>query len=109
MAAAWQAWRSALAALEAAPHGVRVNALIPAEVMTPQYDRWIRQRPDPAAEIAAISASIPLGRRMTTAQEIASTVVFAASPRSSHTTGQILYVDGGYTHLDRACTAHPLS
>ena len=92
-------------ALDLAPQGVRVNAVIPAEVMTPQYERWIQHRPDPAGEMARISRSIPLGRRMTTAQEIANTVVFAASPRSSHTTGQILYVDGGYTHLDRACTA----
>jgi hypothetical protein len=30
-------------------------------------------------------------------------VVFTASPRSSHTTGQVLCVDGGYVHLDRAC------
>ncbi len=96
-------------AVDLAPHGVRVNAVIPAEVMTPQYDRWISQRPDPAAEIARISASIPLGRRMTTAQEIANTVVFVASSRSSHTTGQILFVDGGYTHLDRAYTAPPLT
>ena len=91
-------------ALDLAQHGIRVNAVIPAEVMTPQYDRWISQRPDPEAALAKISATIPFERRMTTPQEIADTVVFVASPRSSHTTGQILYVDGGYTHLDRACT-----
>ncbi|MEC9005233.1 MAG: SDR family oxidoreductase, partial [Planctomycetota bacterium] len=39
-------------------------------------------------------------------QEIADMVVFLASPRSSHTTGQIIFVDGGYTHLDRKYTAH---
>lgn len=89
-------------ALDLAPHGIRVNAVIPAEVMTPQYERWIRQRPDPAAALAGINRLIPLGRRMTTAEEIADTVVFVASPRSSHTTGQILFVDGGYTHFDRA-------
>lgn len=92
-------------ALDLAPHGVRVNAVIPAEVMTPQYDRWISQRPDPAADLAKISASIPLERRMTTAREIADTVIFTASPRASHTTGQILHVDGGYVHLDRVGTA----
>lgn len=91
-------------ALDLAPHGIRVNAVIPAEVRTPMYERWIRQRPDPAAALAKISAAIPFERRMTTPQEIADTVVFVASPRSSHTTGQILYVDGGYTHLDRVCT-----
>ena len=92
-------------ALDLAPHGVRVNCVIPAEVMTPLYERWLAKRPDPAAARARIEATIPFGQRMTTAQEIANTVVFTASPRASHTTGQILYVDGGYTHLDRACTA----
>jgi L-fucose dehydrogenase len=91
-------------ALDLAGHGIRVNAVLPAEVMTPLYARWLEKRPDPAASLAAIKATIPLERRMTTAEEIADTVVFVASPRSSHTTGQILYVDGGYVHFDRACT-----
>jgi len=91
-------------ALDLAPHGIRANAVIPAEVMTPQYERWISQRPDPAAALAAIESTIPLGGRMTTAREIADTVVFVASARASHTTGQILYVDGGYVHFDRAVT-----
>jgi hypothetical protein len=39
---------------------------------------------------------------MTTGEEIANTVVFLLSPRSSHTTGQLVHVDGGYVHLDRA-------
>jgi len=92
-------------ALDLAQHGIRVNCILPAEVMTPMYERWISTRPDPAAAVAAINATIPLERRMTTAEEIASTAVFVASPRSSHTTGQILVVDGGYVHLDRAYTA----
>ena len=92
-------------ALDLAKHGIRVNCILPAEVMTPQYERWISTRPDPAAAIAAINATIPLERRMTTAEEIAHTAVFVASPRSSHTTGQILVVDGGYVHLDRAYSA----
>ncbi len=92
-------------ALDLAPHGIRVNCVVPAEVMTPLYERWVSTRPDPAAAVARIRQTIPLGRRMTTAGEIADTVVFIASARSSHTTGQILYVDGGYVHFDRACTA----
>jgi L-fucose dehydrogenase len=84
--------------------GIRVNAVIPAEVMTPMYQRWIQTLPNPEATLAQITSMIPFERRFTTAQEIANAVVFAASPRSSHTTGQILYVDGGYTHLDRAAT-----
>lgn len=85
-----------------APHGVRVNAVIPAEVMTPLYARWIEAFEDPAAKLAEITARIPLGQRMTEASEIASMVVFALSDRARHLTGQWLFVDGGYTHLDRA-------
>ena len=91
-------------AVELAPHGVRSNAVLPAETWTPLYEEWLLRQPDPAAERARIERSIPLGRRFTTPAEIAATVVFVASPRSSHTTGQVLFVDGGYTHLDRRCT-----
>jgi L-fucose dehydrogenase len=91
-------------ALDLAPHGIRVNCVLPAEVMTPLYERWLSSRPDPAAALARIKHTIPLGRRLTTAAEIADTVVFVASARSSHTTGQILHVDGGYVHFDRAFT-----
>ena len=82
--------------------GVRVNAVIPAEVMTPLYARWIDTFADPAAKLADITRRIPLGKRMTTADEIASMTVFLLSEQSSHTTGQWIFVDGGYTHLDRA-------
>jgi L-fucose dehydrogenase len=89
-------------AAELAPHGVRVNAVVPAEVMTPLYRRILDALPDPRAEEAAIAARIPLGHRFTTPREIADTVVFLLSDRASHTTGQWLFPDGGYTHLDRA-------
>ena len=82
--------------------GVRVNAVIPAEVMTPLYARWINSFADPQAKLDDITRKIPLGRRMTTAEEMANTTVFLLSERSSHTTGQWIFVDGGYTHLDRA-------
>jgi L-fucose dehydrogenase len=85
-----------------APQGVRVNAVLPAEVMTPMYRRWISARPDPEAALADINRRIPLGHRMTTDQEIADQVVFLLSDRCSHTTGQWLHPDGGYVHLDRA-------
>lgn len=82
--------------------GIRVNAVLPADVMTPLYRSWISAFPDPESKLADITARIPLGRRMTTDREIADTVVFLLSERSSHTTGQWILPDGGYTHLDRA-------
>lgn len=82
--------------------GIRVNAVLPAEVMTPLYRSWLATFDDPDAKLAGITARIPLGRRMTTDREIADTVVFLLSDRSSHTTGQWIVPDGGYTHLDRA-------
>ena len=88
--------------MELLPAGIRVNAVLPAEVMTPLYRQWLRGFPDPDAALKAITARIPLGQRMTTPEEIAAMVVFLLSPRSAHTTGQQIVVDGGYTHLDRA-------
>lgn len=91
-------------ALDLGRYGVRVNCVIPAEVITPLYERWLAQAPDPVAAREQLNHTIPLGQRTTTVEEIADTVVFVASPRSSHTSGQLLFVDGGYIHLDRACT-----
>lgn len=85
--------------------GIRVNCVIPAEAWTPLYERWINTFPDPKAKLDSITRNIPLGRRMTTVEELGDMSVFLLSPRSSHTTGQIVYVDGGYTHLDRVLTA----
>jgi L-fucose dehydrogenase len=91
-------------AVELLPYGIRVNAIVPAEVMTPQYGKWIRTFPNPEEKQRAITSKIPLGKRMTEAAEIASVAVFLLSEKSGHTTGQHLYVDGGYVHLDRALT-----
>lgn len=89
-------------AVELAPYGIRSNAVIPAEVMTPLYRRWLRTFPDPEEKLAGIVSRIPLGQRMTTPDEIASMVTFLISSKASHITGQHLFVDGGYVHLDRA-------
>ena len=92
-------WAAALAS-----DGVRVNAVVPAECDTPQYQRWFESQPNPKEARAAIEQLIPLGQRLTTPEEVASAIIFLASPLASHITGQILFVDGGYTHLDRALT-----
>jgi L-fucose dehydrogenase len=91
-------------AVELLPYGMRVNTVIPAEVMTPLYREWLATFPDPEEKLETILSKIPLENRMTTAEEIAATVVFLISGKSSHTTGQHIFVDGGYVHLDRALT-----
>lgn len=70
--------------------------------MTPLYEKWLQNFPNPKEKYQTIASKIPLGHRFTTIEEIASLATFIISPRSSHTTGQILFVDGGYVHLDRA-------
>ena len=89
-------------AVELLKYGIRVNAVMVAECYTPLYDKWIKTLPHPEETLKKINDKIPLGKRMTTAEEIANMVVFLLSERSSHTTGQLIHVDGGYTHLDRA-------
>lgn len=87
------------------PDGVRVNAIVVAEVMTPLYRRWLDGMTDGDAALADITARIPLGQRMTTAREIADCCAFLLSDRASHMTGQWLFPDGGYVHLDRSIAA----
>jgi NAD(P)-dependent dehydrogenase (short-subunit alcohol dehydrogenase family) len=89
-------------AVELLKYGIRVNALIVAECYTPLYEKWIKTLPNPEEKLRSITDKIPLGKRMTTAEEIADMVIFLLSERSSHTTGQFIHVDGGYTHLDRS-------
>jgi L-fucose dehydrogenase len=89
-------------AVELLKYNIRVNAIIVAECWTPLYEKWIETLPDPKQKLAEIRSKIPLGNRMTTSEEIANAVAFLLSERSSHTTGQLIHVDGGYVHLDRS-------
>jgi L-fucose dehydrogenase len=89
-------------AVELLKYQIRVNAVVVAECMTPQYEKWIQTLSNPEEKLKEITSKIPLENRMTTTEEIANMVAFLLSSVSSHTTGQIIYVDGGYVHLDRA-------
>ncbi|MBC6109446.1 SDR family oxidoreductase [Pedobacter fastidiosus] len=89
-------------AVELLKYGIRVNAIMVAECWTPAYETWIETLPDAQEKLKEITSKIPLENRMTTAEEIANMAAFLMSNKSSHTTGQIIHVDGGYVHLDRA-------
>lgn len=89
-------------AVELLKYGIRVNAIVVAECYTPLYEAWIKTLPNPESKQKEIESKIPLGQRMTTAEEIANMTAFLLSIKSSHTTGQLIHVDGGYVHLDRA-------
>ena len=91
-------------AAELLPYGIRVNAVVPAEVMTPLYQNWLDTFPSPEKKLKSVVSKIPLDKRMTTPAEIADVVTFLISPRAGHITGQHVFVDGGYVHLDRALT-----
>ena len=89
-------------AVALAPDKIRVNCVIPAECLTDQYDQFFQTQTNPEAAKKAIADIVPFEQRLTTPEEIAQTIVFLASDSSSHTTGQLIFVDGGYTHFDRA-------
>lgn len=89
-------------AVELLPYHIRVNAIVPAEVYTPMYATWIQSFPNPEEKLYEISRRVPLQNRITTAEEIANMALFLLSQKASHITGQHIFVDGGYTHLDRA-------
>jgi len=91
-------------AVELLPYGIRVNAVVPAEVNTPLYQQWLSTFQNPQQKFQDIVSKIPLGKRMTTPAEIAAIAAFLISDRASHITGQHVFVDGGYVHLDRALT-----
>jgi NAD(P)-dependent dehydrogenase (short-subunit alcohol dehydrogenase family) len=83
-------------------YDIKVNAVVVAECWTPHYEFWISQKPDPQKELDKITSRIPLENRMTTVDEIADMVLFILSGKSTFCSGQVIHVDGGYVHLDRA-------
>lgn len=91
-------------AVELLPYAIRVNAVIPAEVMTDMYRQWLDTFPNAEEKLQTIVAKIPLEKRMTKPEELAAMIVFLISAKAQHITGQHVFVDGGYVHLDRAIT-----
>ena len=89
-------------AVELLPYNIRVNAIIVAEAWTPLYESWISTFENPEEKLKSITSKIPFEKRMTTSEEIANMATFLLSEKSSHTTGQLIHVDGGYVHLDRS-------
>ncbi|MGC4770278.1 SDR family NAD(P)-dependent oxidoreductase [Micromonospora sp. DT44] len=78
--------------------GIRFNCVCPGTADTPWVGRLLAQADDPAAERAALRARQPIGR-LVTPEEVANAILYLASPRSASTTGTVLDVDGGVTHL----------
>ena len=85
---------SAVAAMEAAPHGVRINVVAPGQIMTPAMATFAAADP---ARNERISQDIPM-RRAGRPEEIAHTVRFLLSDESSYITGTCIPVDGGKVH-----------
>jgi NAD(P)-dependent dehydrogenase (short-subunit alcohol dehydrogenase family) len=83
-------------ALDWAPEGIRVNAVCPGIVDTPMLKQFIDAMPDPAASRREHEQAQPLGRLATPA-EVASVVLFLATPAAGFVTGVALPVDGGFT------------
>jgi NAD(P)-dependent dehydrogenase (short-subunit alcohol dehydrogenase family) len=83
-------------ALELGADGIRVNCVCPAGVDTPLLRAWAETLPDPEAVLRG-QANMHLLGRLATADEIAATIAFLASPASSFVTGTIVPIEGGAT------------
>jgi meso-butanediol dehydrogenase/(S,S)-butanediol dehydrogenase/diacetyl reductase len=85
-------------ARDLAPHGIRVNCLVPGPIDTLMPAGAFEKLPEeqrPAARAAAVSRNMI--KRFGTAEEVASVAVFLASPAASYMTGAMIPVDGGWT------------
>ena len=83
-------------AIDAAPFGVRVNAVCPAGVLTPLLEDWFEKQPDPARMKEDTDLSHMLGRTATP-EEIGRLVLYLASDDASFITGQAIPIEGGAT------------
>jgi NAD(P)-dependent dehydrogenase (short-subunit alcohol dehydrogenase family) len=81
-------------ALEYAPKGIRVNAVLPGYTRTRLVEEWMATQPDPAEAERRTLRNHPLGR-IATPMEVANVVAFVASDEASAMTGASVAVDGG--------------
>jgi NAD(P)-dependent dehydrogenase (short-subunit alcohol dehydrogenase family) len=84
------------AALDGAPHGVRVNSICPGFVETPMSAAYFEEQEDPAAARAGAAQAHPLGR-LGRPRDLANAYLYLASDESAWVTGTTLVVDGGLT------------
>jgi NAD(P)-dependent dehydrogenase (short-subunit alcohol dehydrogenase family) len=82
-------------AVEEAPHGIRVNAVLPGPTITPFHIRRMAERGVSEAELRATGASHTLFNRFAEPREVAQPILFLASDEASYITGIELVVDGG--------------
>ena len=81
-------------ALDYAPENIRVNAICPGFIRTPELEHYLDQKPDPEEGRAQVVAYHPIGR-IGEPDEVAAVALFFASDESSFVTGAHLAVDGG--------------
>jgi NAD(P)-dependent dehydrogenase (short-subunit alcohol dehydrogenase family) len=87
---------SRAAAVELAPHQVRVDVVAPGLTRTRMNEEWVRAQSDPGAFLHQLEAKIPQGR-LAQPEDVAAAIVYLASDEARHVTGATVAVDGGYT------------
>jgi 3-oxoacyl-[acyl-carrier protein] reductase len=83
-------------AIEWGRYNIRVNAVCPGEILTPQWWDTFNRMPDPKKAMESLKAAIPL-RRFAEPEEVGRAVVWLGSDEASFVSGTILVVDGGQT------------
>jgi NAD(P)-dependent dehydrogenase (short-subunit alcohol dehydrogenase family) len=84
------------AAIELAPHGIRVNVVAPGLTKTAMMSTWLSAQEEPEAFKRGLLAAIPQGR-LGRPEDVAAAILFLASDEAAHVTGALLAIDGGYT------------